>query len=294
MELKRASRVRSSLKIFLSGPSGSGKTFSALQVAYGIAGSWEHVCVIDTEQGSASLYSNLGPFNVIELKPPFHPESYIEAIQIAIDAGMKAIVIDSISHEWSGKGGCLELHEKAVQSMKIPNSFTAWATITPLHQKFIDAIVSCPVHVICTARSKAEYLITERDGKKVPQKFGMAPITREGFEYEVSVHLEIDQQHLAHCSKDRTGLFSNKEPFQITSETGVLIKQWSMGTDEMILDTLINRCPTIKDLTELFDAQPDELKLEYRERFRKRKTELLKKMFPNGKDTSPANQEILL
>jgi hypothetical protein len=176
MKIETAKRSRLSMKICLSGPSGSGTTYSALQLARGFSDSWENICLIDTEQGSASLYSNLGPFKVINLEAPFHPKRYNEALQLAVEAGMSVVVIDSISHEWSGKGGCLEIHEQTMQRMKIPNSFAAWGSVTPLHQDFLDTITRAKVHVICTARSKTEYVLVDRNGKQTPQKVGMAPV----------------------------------------------------------------------------------------------------------------------
>jgi hypothetical protein len=226
MKIEQPTRGNTSVKVLISGPSGSGKTFSALHLAHGLSTSWEGICVIDTEQGSASLYCDLGPYKVINLRPPFHPNEYVEALRVAVDAGFTSIVIDSISHEWSGKGGCLELHEQQTQRMKIPNSFAAWAAVTPLHQNFIDAIVQSPAHVVCCARSKTEYVLVERNGKSQPQKVGMSPITRDGFEFEMSVHFELDHNHQAFCSKDRTGLFMDKDPFRIDSDTGTAILNW--------------------------------------------------------------------
>lgn len=263
------------MKILLSGPAGSGKTYSSLLLSHGLTSSWEEICVIQTETGSAGLYSHLGPFNVIDLEPPYHPARFIEAIKLATDAGMKAIIIDSISHEWSGKGGCLDLHEQVTQKMKVPNSFTAWASVTPLHQSFLDAIIQCPVHVVCTARAKTEFIMVDRNGKQTPQKVGLAPITRDGFDYEMSVHLELDQQHQAHCSKDRTGLFMDKNPFVISADTGTKILKWCNRSTEGSLEVLIGQCSTMTELKSLYDQLPVLEQESAKMLFRKRKSELL-------------------
>jgi hypothetical protein len=275
MKLQQAFREKSSMKILLSGPAGSGKTYSSLLLAHGLTSSWEEICVIQTETGSAGLYSHLGPFNVIDLEPPYHPERFIEAIKLATDASMKAIIIDSISHEWSGKGGCLDLHEQVTQKMKVPNSFTAWASVTPLHQNFLDAIIQCPVHVVCTARAKTEFVMVDRNGKQTPQKMGLAPITRDGFDYEMSVHLELDQQHQAHCSKDRTGLFMDKHPFVISADTGTKILNWCNNSTEGTLDYKIGQCNTMTELKSLYDQLPVHEQESAKMLFRKRKAELL-------------------
>ena len=54
IEIRKAERVKSKLRLGLAGPSGSGKTMSALKVAKGIGG---RVCLIDTERGSGDLYA---------------------------------------------------------------------------------------------------------------------------------------------------------------------------------------------------------------------------------------------
>jgi len=181
---------------------------------------------VDTERGSANLYAHLGPYYVLDLDEPFTPEKYIEAIKLCENSGIECLILDSISHEWTGKGGVLEIHEKTTSAMRVPNSFTAWASVTPRHQAFIDAILQSKCHVITTIRTKTEYIISERNGKNVPQKVGMAAVQRDGFEYEVSISLDIDDEHNALSSKDRTGLFSDKGKFRITTETGKLIRDW--------------------------------------------------------------------
>ncbi len=263
------------MKLLISGPSGSGKSFSSLQLARGLVDKWQDICVIDSEHKSADLYSHLGAFNVIHLDAPFHPNRYIEAINLAVEAGMKCVIIDSISHEWSGKGGCLELHEKATSSMKVPNSFAAWCTVTPLHQNFIDAVVSCPVHVIATSRSKTEYILVERNGKLAPQKVGMAPILRDGTEFEFGIHVELDQLHQAHCSKDRTGLFMDKNPFVISADTGTKILKWCNNSSDESIGSKIGQCTTMTELKSLYDQLPVPEQESAKMQFRKRKSELL-------------------
>lgn len=277
MLLQRASRQQTKIKLSLAGASGSGKTYSALLIAYGICKDWSKIAVIDTENFSASLYANLGDFNVINIQEPYNPEKYVKAIGLCYSEGMEVIIVDSITHEWTGKGGCLDLHEKETARMKIPNSFTAWASITPRHQDFIDAIIQCPLHVICTIRSKSEYILTERNGKSVPQKVGMSPITRDGFEFEVSVALELDQNHQAFCSKDRTGLFADKNPFVITPETGERLINWSQSLGGSTVDEVskrIGECKSVQELLELYTQHP-QFKVVLKPEFETRKRQIL-------------------
>lgn len=258
MELKKATRKKVKLRLGISGPSGSGKTASALLMAYGIVGDWSKIALIDSENESASLYANftlpngsqIGEFNTISIAAPYSPEKYIEAIKACENAeGIEIIIIDSITQEWAGKGGCLDIHEDITKKMKNPNSYTAWAEVTPRHQSFIDSILQSKCHVVTTVRSKTEYVMTERNGKQVPQKMGMASVTREGFEYELSVSLDVDITHKAFASKDRTGLFSG-QPFVITEQTGKDILNWcNSGKDELqeaILE--VEACSTIDEL----------------------------------------------
>ncbi len=170
---------------------------------------------------------------------------------------MEVIIIDSITHEWQGKGGCLDLHEKETAKMRIPNSFTAWSKITPLHQEFINTILQSKCHIISTIRSKTEYVLTERNGKQVPQKVGMSPITRDGFEFEVTIAFDLDQHHKAFATKDRSGLFQDKEPIIITEETGRKIIEWCNNAPEVNVDDVSKRigdCRTIDELLNIINS----------------------------------------
>lgn len=228
MELKRATRKQVKLRLGMSAVSGGGKTYSALLLAYGMTNDWSKIAVIDTENGSASLYSNLGEFLTIDLQAPYTPERYIQAIQTCENAGMEVIIIDSITHEWDGKGGLLEIHG----AMK-GNSFTNWSSLTPRHQKFIDAILHSKCHVITTVRRKQDYEMTLNDkGKQTPVKVGLKEITREGFEYELTLNFNLEVNHMATASKDRTGLFMGQPQFIITPETGKTLMDWcASGAD---------------------------------------------------------------
>lgn len=220
MQLKKATRKAVKLKLNLSAPSGAGKTMSALRMAYGIVGDWTKIAVIDTENGSASLYSHLGEFNVLDLEPPFTPEKYIDAIELCHTSGMELIIIDSSSHEWHTL--CDENQIIADRNFK-GNSWAAWSVNTPRHDKFVNKVLHTPVHIITCTRSKTE---TVQEGGKI-KKLGMKDQQRDGWEYELTVSLEIDRDtHTAYPSKDRTQLFEGKQPFIITEDTGKLIAEW--------------------------------------------------------------------
>ena len=236
MQLRKATRKKAKLRIGISAASGFGKTYSSLLMAYGITGDWSKIAVIDTENGSADLYENLGEYNVVSLPAPYSPEVYIEAIQICENGGMEVIVIDSASHEWDGQGGILQLHEEEVQRMTYKNSYTAWAKVTPRHNAFIQAILGSSCHVIITSRRKQDYdMVKNEKGKTEVVKVGTKEIQRDGFEYELTLSFEIlNDRHYAKASKDRTGLFDGRPEFVISEETGKELAAWAnTGVDEL-------------------------------------------------------------
>lgn len=224
IEIRKAQRKQSKLRIGLSSPSGAGKTYSSLLLAKGLVGSWDKVCLIDSENGRGDLYSDLGEYAIITLKPPFTPESYIEAIKYAESKGYEVIIIDSTTHEWEGEGGCLQLNEKLAMSKFKGNTWSAWSETTPRHQKFLDAITSSSSHIITTVRNKVETVMTE--DKRI-KKVGTKEVQREGFEYELTLNFNIDRDsHQVVASKDNTRLFEGKDPFIITEKTGEELKKW--------------------------------------------------------------------
>jgi hypothetical protein len=223
--------------MLITGPSGSGKTFSALQMAKGIVGERGRIACIDTEHGSASLYSDQAEFDVLELEAPYSPERFIDAISAAESAGYDLLIIDSMTHEWSGKGGVLEIHDQVSKTQKGGNSYTAWASVTPRHNAFIERILQSKIHIICTLRSKADFVLeTNAQGKQSPRKVGMAPIQRDGIEYEFTSALDISTEgNLATASKDRTRLF--RDPLVISVDTGRLLLNWlECGEDQSVAD----------------------------------------------------------
>lgn len=224
-EIRKADRKQIKLRIGMFGPTGCGKTYSALLLARGMTTSWDKVFIIDTENGRGELYSDLGQYNYLKLEAPFQPEKFIRAIEACEQAGAEVIVVDSITHEWDGKGGCLQLNELLAQSKYKGNTWAAWSEVTPRHQAFIEKIISSPCHIISTARSKMETIMTE--DKKV-KKIGLKAIQREGFEYELTVSFDIDiDAHMATVTKDNTHIFEGRDPFLITKEDGKLLVEWN-------------------------------------------------------------------
>ena len=225
--IRQAKRSATKLRLLIDGPSGSGKTWGALQVAKGLGG---RTVVIDTEQGSSDLYDTLHDFGVIDLKPPFTPERYVQAIEAAEAGGAEVIVVDSITQEWSGKGGCLELVDEIARAQFRGNTWSAYSVITPRHRAFIDAMLRSSAHIIATGRAKTETAQVDDGGKKRVAKLGMKIETRDGVEYEFTTVLDlVHDGHFATVSKDRTGIFSGQDPKPITVETGRKLLAWLSG-----------------------------------------------------------------
>ena len=216
-QLRISSKRRAKMKMALEGPSGSGKTYSSLLLAYGITKDWTKIAVIDSENGSADLYAGLGPYNVLTLTD-YSPELYIQAIDICERAGMEVIIIDSISHAWDM---LLDVHANMMG-----NSFTNWGKVSPRLTAMIQRILNSRSHVICTMRTKQDYVLNEKNGKMVPEKIGMKSVMRDGIDYEFTTVLDLNLKHMATASKDRTGLFMEKPEFIITPDTGVQIIEW--------------------------------------------------------------------
>lgn len=224
MQFQKAERKKSKLRLMLTGPSGSGKTYGALLLASGLG---KKIAVIDTEQGSASLYSHLVDFDSLELTPPYTPERYREALKLAVQSGYEIVIIDSVTHEWAGSGGCLELLESIAKTRFKNNSWAAWNEITPRHRAFIDDMLTSPVHIIVTARSKTETAQVEVNGRKQVHKLGMKTEQRDGIEYEFTTVLDlVHDGHFAMPSKDRTGIFSSADPIKLSPEVGENILRW--------------------------------------------------------------------
>lgn len=227
MAFRKAERKQVKLKIGISAPSGAGKTYSALLMAHGICNDWDKIAVIDTENGSAELYSDLGGYLVQSITPPFTPQKYIDAIKEAELEGFKVLIIDSLSHAWTGEGGLLDMQDKAVKASKSGNSYTAWREITPEHNRLVDTILQSDLDIIVTTRAKAEYVVTDENGKKGYKKIGLAPVFREGLEYELTTFFDMTQEHVATASKDRTGMFGKS--FVPNEETGKQFNEWRNG-----------------------------------------------------------------
>ena len=223
MEFRKAEKRKAKLRLGITGAAGSGKTYGALLIAKGLGGK---TVLLDTENGSGDLYATLFDYDVGAIGASYTIDKYIEGIKQAESLGYDIIIIDSLSHAWAGEGGLLEQVDNIAAGSRSGNSYTAWRQVTPQHNKLIETMLNSPCHIIVTMRSKTEYVIVENDkGRKEPRKVGLAPVQREGMDYEFGVVFDLGQNHMAAVSKDRTSLFDGKT-FQLSEQIGETLKQW--------------------------------------------------------------------
>ncbi len=229
MAYKKATKFTSKLRMALAGPSGSGKTFTALLLAHGLADG-KRVAVIDTERGSASKYADIFPeFDVTELDS-FHPNNYVAAIREAEETGYAVLIIDSLSHAWNGPGGLLEIVEQITKRNQNKSSFNAWGEATPLQNRLIDAITRSKMHIICTMRTKTEYVIEQNErGRSAPRKVGTAPVQRADVEYEFDVYVDMDIDNTMIVQKSRCPALSGQIISKPSASVAETLLTWLQG-----------------------------------------------------------------
>ena len=281
MELKKSERSKAKIKMALQAPSGAGKSYSALLLAQGLTnGNLSKVAVIDTEAGSSNLYAHIGSYNVLNLESPHSPERYMEAIDLCIKSGMEVIILDSISHCWDF---LLDYHASLTG-----NSFTNWNKITPRQKAFVEKILQSDIHIICTMRVKQDYVLSEKNGKMVPEKVGLKAIQRDEISYEFTIVFDIDYKHFATASKDRTNLFEGKPQFVINSNTGKKILDWcNSNMTKGELQVKVSECNSLSELTKLYNENLELAKTIEQEFIAKKKLlqELTANISSNGNGT---------
>src|SRR6266571_3927783 len=227
MTFHKAVKYGATLRLALAGPAGSGKTYTALTLATVLADGGG-VALIDTEHGSASKYADLFSFDTLQLET-FHPNKYIEAIHEAEAAGYAVLVIDSLSHAWSGVGGLLEVVENITKRSNSKNSFNAWGEATPLQNRLIDTIIRSKLHIIATMRSKTEYVVEVVNGRTSPRKIGMAPVQRGDVEYEFDVYADMDIDNTLIVHKSRCPALSGAVIAKPDGAVAETLKAWLSG-----------------------------------------------------------------
>lgn len=229
-QVKKAVREKIHPKIALIAPSGGGKTYSALRLATGM-GDWirenlnrePKILMANTEAKRGYYYCDEFSYDIVDIEAPHNPEKYVDLIEFAVEQGYDLLILDSATHEWEGKGGCLELQQQA------GGTYQAWARVTPRHNKYINAIASSPIAIIATMRGKDQYEISKDEkGKTTVQKIAAGASQRNGFEYEFTCTFMIDQKtNCAEVQKDNTHIFEHEGPMLLTENHGKKIMEWA-------------------------------------------------------------------
>ena len=237
---KAAKRESVGLLIGLAGGTGSGKTYTALRLATGLANG-KPFALIDTEAGRAKHYADQFKFDHGDLKPPFNPDAYAGAIKAADEAGYPVIVVDSMSHEWSGDGGVLDMHETEFQRMGARDAvkITAWIKPKMEHKQMVQKLLQIRAHLILCFRAEEKIDIVKEDGKtKIVPKVtatglhGWVPICEKTLPFELTASflltadapgipkaIKLQQQHRPFFPLDKA----------ITEESGARLGEWARG-----------------------------------------------------------------
>jgi hypothetical protein len=228
MPFQKASKQQKYLNMCLYGPAGSGKTWTALEIAKAMGKS---IAVIDTERSSAALYATDFEFDTCNLNR-YSVDDYVNLINEAVAGGYDFLIIDSLSHAWEGTGGILERVEEIDKQKKYRGGMKAWNDVKPEENKLWDTILSSPIHIICTMRSKTDYETVEKNGRKVMERVGMAPIQRSGREYEFDVVGAMDIDNAMSIEKTRCSSISGKLFKKPGAEFANILAEWCGSGEE--------------------------------------------------------------
>ena len=236
-KVQEAVREKIAVKIALMGPSGSGKTYSALRLGTGMIDQMKKEGTLGNTNGKILFANTEGPrgryyaaefkYDIVDLEPPYNPELFVDLIQYAVDEKYSVLIIDSSSAEWEGKGGCLELQQNA------GGKYQDWKSVTPRHDKFVNAIEHSPIHIIASMKGKDTYEVDKDDrGKVSVKKLGVGAKQREGMEYSFTTTFMLDRDsHMAKCEKDNTHIFENEGSTILTEDFGERIIKWANSAE---------------------------------------------------------------
>lgn len=274
MQFKRGIREKVGLLIGLAGGTGSGKSFSAMRMASGIAGG-KPFAVIDTESRRALHYADSFAFDHAELRAPFRPDVYADAIVEADKAGYPVIVVDSMSHVWAGDGGVLDWQESEVDRMAGDDwkkreavKMAAWIKPKMSHKHMVQKLLQVRAHLILCFRAEEKIEMVKQDGKMVivPKKSltglsGWIPVCEKNlpFELTASILLTADAPGIPKPIKlqeQHRALFRLDAP--IDEESGKRIAAWAAGGASKIVDyaATLNAAFTLDELAAAWKAIP--------------------------------------
>lgn len=230
--VEQAERVKVYPKIGIFSPSGGGKTYTSLRLASGMIEQMETITdkkykiwLANNEGSRGKYYANEFKYEIIELEPPHDPEMYYDLIDYAEkDETCGVLIIDSLSKEWAGTGGCLEIANNMGGTFQ-----NAWKNVSPRHRRLMDKLVDSHLTIIATMRGEDQYTTeTDDKGKTKPIKLGVGAKQGKDFEYEFTCTFSLDQKtNGAETFKDNTHLFENRPQMKLTEEDGINLIKWA-------------------------------------------------------------------
>lgn len=283
-----AKRLKLKARIGLTGATNCGKTYSALLIAGGLLNAegfvlkdgtpdWSKVGIIDTERKRALFYANngvFGSFKHLDFQPPYHPRDYIEAVECLEQAGVEVIIIDSLTHAWSGTGGVLDIVNEKAANSKSKNTYTeGWGGKnggTAIQNEMVDRILSSKCHIIATFRQKMDYTMDrDENGKTIITKVGLKPVQKDDLEYEFDITLKFNNDHTAEIIKNTVQFIQSEGTLdKITMDFGYQLGRYlSQGVDvetikQAQLDNLkenikllVHQNPNLKDIYKIYTTQ---------------------------------------
>jgi len=227
LNIRPAKRGQSKAILGIAGISGSGKTYSALMIARGMVDKPSDIGFLDTENKRGSLYADIldGDFLIGDLYPPFTPKRYSAAIKEFQDAGVKVLVIDSISHEWEGEGGCDDI-ANGLKADGTPRKVANWIWAKREHKSFMNTLLQCNMHIICCIRAREK---TDFKDPNKPVSLGVQPICEKNFMFEMTASLLMENegktQKFLKIPSFLQKTFGNGQGY-LTQKTGNEIIQW--------------------------------------------------------------------
>lgn len=223
MKIEKPSLENARLLTAFIGETRKGKTLSALRFMRGLIGPKGKLGFIDTEEKRAGVYARDHDFDVINIAAPFTPETYIEALRTFEDAGYDGVVIDSISHEWEGKGGILQI----VDSSDVKNEFTRWKEPKKRHRKFVQDLLRSRMHIAACFRAKEKFSLQKNEqGKLVPVSRGLQVLQDENLPYEFMVQVTMLGDGFATVLCPAGIRHAFREGNRISEEAGAAVATW--------------------------------------------------------------------
>jgi len=212
------------LKILLTGFPGSGKSYSALKLASLLG--LKKILVENTEKRRGFLYKKEFNYDVYNIKPPYTPEKFVRATKEAIELGYDVVIPDSLSHEWTGKGGVTTI----VKNMQGKDGMMNWHDVkSGRHSDLLEFLMDADCHVIATARSNFEYEEVEVNGKKRREKTGTGIVQEKHTEFEFDFVFQFNADHTFKVEKESTGgmkLFEPGYDYEVNQDLANKLLTW--------------------------------------------------------------------